>query len=411
MTVSAEIFSQGEEIVNGQTVDTNAAWLSTRLVEMGFTVNRHTAVGDRLDELVGLLREIAGRADSCVCTGGLGPTVDDLTAEAVSKAFDLPLEFDEAAYRLIGDFFSLRGRPMPEANRKQAMIPKGAVRLDNEWGTAPGFALKSGRCRFFFVPGVPYEMKQMFASRVKPLLDESFRLRPLTRVTIKTVGIGESDIQQRMNSLTLPPGVRLGFRAGVNEVQTKLLFPAGFAAGEIAAVSTRVAEIIGDNVFMIEGLSGRTGDLVSVVGEGLKFRRKTLALLETLSQGSMASRSMGEPWLLESFFASSEGRAFRRLGLALASESLPEKAAKAARALREQSGADIALAQLFEGSAEDVADEKRTVSLCCALASDGELAHRDFLIGGPAKRKQNQAALLSFDFIRRYLQDSYPSCR
>ena len=91
MNPTLEIFSQGEEVVTGQTVDTNAAWLSEQVVTLGFTVTRHTAVGDKLDDLVTLLREISTRADCCICTGGLGPTSDDLTAEAVAKAFDLPL--------------------------------------------------------------------------------------------------------------------------------------------------------------------------------------------------------------------------------------------------------------------------------------------------------------------------------
>ena len=147
-----EIFSQGEELVTGQTLDTNAGWLSARLVQMGFTVSRHTTVGDNLDDLVGLLKEVAGRADCCICSGGLGPTIDDLTAEAVAIAFNRPLIFDTVAYQQISEFFSNRDRPMSESNRKQALLPKGAERLDNDWGTAPGFALQQDQCWFAFVP-------------------------------------------------------------------------------------------------------------------------------------------------------------------------------------------------------------------------------------------------------------------
>ena len=155
MNPTLEIFSQGEEIVTGQTVDTNAAWLSQKAVACGFTVTRHTAVGDKLGDLIVLLQDIAQRADCCICTGGLGPTSDDLTAEAVASAFNLPLEFDEFAFEQINRFFAHRNRTMPESNRKQAMLPQGAVRIDNEWGTAPGFSLDFGRCWFVFLPGVP----------------------------------------------------------------------------------------------------------------------------------------------------------------------------------------------------------------------------------------------------------------
>jgi Predicted nucleotide-utilizing enzyme related to molybdopterin-biosynthesis enzyme MoeA len=106
MNPTLEIFSQGEEVVTGQIVDTNAAWLSEQVVAMGFTVTRHTAVGDKLDDLIALLREISVRADCCICTGGLGPTSDDLTAEAVAKAFGLPLEFDAVAFEQIKRFYA-----------------------------------------------------------------------------------------------------------------------------------------------------------------------------------------------------------------------------------------------------------------------------------------------------------------
>jgi nicotinamide-nucleotide amidase len=148
MNPTLEIFSQGEEIVTGQIVDTNAAWLSQQAVACGFTVTRHTAVGDKLDDLIVLLQDISPRADCCICTGGLGPTSDDLTAEAVAYAFNLPLKFDDIAFEQISNFFAHRNKTMPESNRKQAMLPHGAERIDNEWGTAPGFSLQYGRCWF-----------------------------------------------------------------------------------------------------------------------------------------------------------------------------------------------------------------------------------------------------------------------
>jgi molybdenum cofactor synthesis domain-containing protein len=130
--------------VTGEIADTNAAWLSSELIGLGFDVTRHTAVGDRLEALVDLLREISRRADLCLCTGGLGPTCDDLTAEAVSLAFERPLAMDPTALTQIEDWFSRMNRDMPSVNRKQAMLPAGATRLDNLWGTAPGGAADPG---------------------------------------------------------------------------------------------------------------------------------------------------------------------------------------------------------------------------------------------------------------------------
>ncbi len=247
-----EIFSQGDEIVTGQTVDTNAAWLSEQFVLAGFHVSRHTTVGDRLDELVGLLREVASRADFCVCTGGLGPTADDLTAEAVGLAFDCPLERDPEAERQIEAYFSRSGRGMPRANLKQALLPDGARRIDNSWGTAPGFSLQGDSCHFAFLPGVPFEMKNMFLESVRSQLDLYWNTRPLRLVTLRTAGIGESSIQERLESVDLPDNVRLSFRTGPLENQTKLLFQPDVPIERLRAFTKQVAQAIGSPVFGID---------------------------------------------------------------------------------------------------------------------------------------------------------------
>ncbi|SMG62849.1 competence/damage-inducible protein CinA [methanotrophic bacterial endosymbiont of Bathymodiolus sp.] len=178
MQTIVEIFSQGEEIVSGQIVDTNAAWLSQKLVQMGFVVKRHSAVGDNLIDLKNLLQDISLRADFCICTGGLGPTIDDLTAQAVAESFSKPLQLDAEALQQITQYFSCRKREMVDSNRKQAFFPQGALRIDNEWGTAPGFSVQHNRCWFVFVPGVPYEMKHMFNASIAKQLAQHFSVRP-----------------------------------------------------------------------------------------------------------------------------------------------------------------------------------------------------------------------------------------
>ena len=327
-----EIFSQGEEIVTGQTVDTNAAWLSEQAVQLGFTVARHTAVGDKLADLISLLKDIAERADCCICTGGLGPTSDDLTAEAVANAFGMPLEFDEIAYRQIQGYFSNRKRPMPEINRKQALLPQASIRLDNDWGTAPGFALQAGRCWFAFLPGVPSEMRNIFLEHVKPLLDDRFMLKPSRLVTIKTFGIGESDIQHRLDEVKMPERVQLGFRAGVDEVQTKLLFPADYAETDMTTLTEQIAACLGDFVFGIDGLTEETGNLASVVDKLMRDAGKTLAAIETASQGLLASKCLGSEWFKSSCFEQSLPAMARRFGVTVDENDLTQTGALLANA-------------------------------------------------------------------------------
>lgn len=403
MNPALEIFSQGEEIVTGQTMDSNAAWLSEQAVQLGFTVTRHTAVGDKLGDLVALLKEISQRADACLCTGGLGPTSDDLTADAVAAAFGLPLQFDETAYRQIRQFFRTRNRPMPAINRKQAMLPAGCIRLDNDWGTAPGFALRAGRCWFAFLPGVPSEMRAMFQERVKPLLTERFTLTPPRRITLKTFGLGESDIQQRLASIRIPDTVQLGFRAGMDEVQTKLLFPAGYPEQFLAALVHDMAHRLGDFVFAVDGLKDSPGNLAAVVDKLMTDAGKTLAVIETASQGLLAAKCPGSSWLLSALYADLPTQG-QRLGVAIDPENLPQTAARLARTLKNQTSADFVLVQLYEGTREQFHDQNRTIILYNALLVEDILLQKKHCVAGAGGRKQNQAALLGLDLLRRHLQ-------
>ncbi len=405
MSFKIEIFSQGEELVTGQITDTNATWLSEKLIQMGFTVTRHTTVGDKLEDLVGLLREIAERADCCICTGGLGPTVDDLTAEAVAKAFAKPLEFDPVAYQQMAEYFRQRGRTMPESNRKQAMLPKDSIRLDNEWGTAPGFALKSGQCQFAFVPGVPSEMKQMFREKITPLVLTPFKTQPWKLRTIKTIGLGESDIQACLDTLVFPGAVQLGFRAGSGEVQTKLLFPPDFPETEMNNFTHAVAKQIGDPVFAIDRQDKQKRSIASVLGEVLHNQQHTLCILETISQGLMAAKCLGMESLSESMFAASSEQICTKLNIE-AQEDLLVTASEIAEVYRAECGTDYALVQLCNKEAVDSADQKQSVQLYNALATSTDTVTQLNRVSGTIKRKQNQAALLGLDFLRRYLQNN-----
>lgn len=400
----AEIFSQGEEIVCGQTVDSNAAWLSQQLVEMGFTLKRHTAVGDNLDDLVALFTEIAERADCCICTGGLGPTCDDLTAEAVSIASGQSLHFDPQAFADIQQYYARRQRVMPEANRKQALLPQSAVRIDNAYGTAPGFALQFKRCWFVFLPGVPSEMKSMFAASVREQLQQRFSLQADCLVTLRSIGIGESAIQQSLLGLDLPEGVQLGFRAAPDEVQTKLVFPAEFLQSRKQTCVADVAQRIGDYVFAIDGLNGLQGDLLDVVSTAMHQNRFTLALLETASHGQLAAKCVGRPWLSVAELNLAWGR---NSGIQDSSSMLGDLLQIAriwAEQLKTREQTDFALVQLYSASNEDYWDKDKSIVLYNALATPNGVVSSQLNVHGTLTHKQNQAALLALDLLRRYLQ-------
>jgi competence/damage-inducible protein CinA-like protein len=387
----AEIFSQGEEVITGQVADTNAAWLSQRLAEMGFTIARHTAVGDKMQHLVGLLEEISQRADLCICTGGLGPTVDDLTAEAVAQAFDRPLQLDPTALDQIESYFSRRNRVMAEPNRKQAYFPKGSIRLDNAVGSAPGFAIKNNRCWFVFLPGVPSEMRHIFNELVQGQLQNRFVLQKSKLIAIKSIGIGESDLQQKLNDCLLPDTVQLGFRATADEVQTKLLFTSDTPKNEINACVDQVVNIIGDPVYAVDELNQTHSGLVSVISQQMQDKKYTLSMLETITQGLIAAKCIGCDWLLASSYT-------RTVDLEIKAERLADK-------LKQKHDSDIILVQLYQGAKEQMHHNKESIVLYNTLLTPKGMYQETVTVTGTINRKQNQAAIKALDLLRRYLQN------
>ncbi|CAG7856651.1 nicotinamide-nucleotide amidase [biofilm metagenome] len=403
MNPRLEVFSQGEEIVTGQVVDTNAAWLSQEAVALGFSVIRHTAVGDKLDDLVLLLMDISSRADCCICTGGLGPTSDDLTAEAVATAFSLPLEFDEIAFVQIQQFFSKRNRTMPDCNRKQAMLPQGAIRLDNAIGTAPGFALQQGRCWFAFVPGVPSEMRHLFLQHIKPMLLMQYSLKPSRLITIKTVGIGESDLQECINRIAIPLSVQVGFRAEIGEVQTKLLFPNDYPQAGLEKITELMTTAIGDAVYAVDGLGQQTGDLISVINQLMIANKQTLAVVESVSHGLLAAKLVGVDWLQSAVYERSLVNLAQRLDAEYMPDDLSATVKSIALQVQKITGTSLVLIQLCADENHILSHDKtQTVSTGLLVNNDIKLASRT--LTGDIKRKQQQAALMSLDLLRRHLQ-------
>ncbi len=394
----AEIFSQGEEIIRGQVLDTNANWLSQQLTQLGFQVKRHTAVGDNLTDLIELLQNIAERADCCICTGGLGPTLDDLTAQSVADAFERPLHMDDVALQQIKHYFDHRQRSMADSNRKQAMIPQGANRLDNHWGTAPGFALTQQRCRFYFTPGVPREMKGMFNQLIKPQLLDEFTLQPDQLVIIRTLGTGESDLQQQLNAITLPQEVKLGFWTSPDENQVKLCFPADYPEQRRHQISDEISACIGDSVFAIDHHTHDKGGLRHVLDQLMTSRGLTLAIAESTSHGLIATKLNRAPWLQSSLFKADVSALATQLKQP-PSDDITQLSTRCAHALQQQEDSTLALVQLHQDS-----PQHGRVIYNALQTAQGLYQSQRTLTGNPA-RQQHQAALAALDSLRRYLQN------
>ena len=199
----AEIISIGSELTSGVSLDTNAQWLSARLAEVGINVAYHTTVADDMEANVGVFKVATQRADLVIVTGGLGPTLDDLTREALAQVAGVELVFDQASFDRLEAIFQYLKRPMPERNRVQAYFPAGSTVVPNENGTAPGIWLEVGKSLVVCMPGVPREMKPMFTGWVLPRVVEKFGSgKVIVHRTLRCFGAGESQVEQMLGTLT-----------------------------------------------------------------------------------------------------------------------------------------------------------------------------------------------------------------
>ena len=286
----AEILSTGDEVRTGAVVDTNAAHIAAALESAGLNVSRHTCVGDVPETIATMLRQMSTRADVVVVTGGLGPTGDDVTAAAAARAAGVELAADPAAMAVVERFFRRRGRTVTATNRKQGLLPQGAVCLDNPVGTAPGFALDLGRCRIYALPGVPREMRRMLAEAVLPDIDRrQGTARAMRRVRVLTTfGLPESTVADRLSGFEDAfSDIELGLRAHFPEIHVRLYLDGtdpGFLDGREQAAVRWVSDRLGPAVVSVDGLS-----LAEALGRELTRRQATLAVAESCTGGLIAS--------------------------------------------------------------------------------------------------------------------------
>ncbi|MDL1968363.1 MAG: competence/damage-inducible protein A [Deltaproteobacteria bacterium] len=288
--MKAETLATGDEILTGAVIDSNSAYIAQKLEETGIEVVRHGCVGDNIEAIAAILKEISTRADLAVITGGLGPTLDDITADAAARAAGVELVFDREAMSCIENFLKTQGRDVIALNKKQAMLPEGSECLFNSVGTAPGFVLKISRCVFFFLPGVPSEMRMMISDGVLPWINKlqkgkkSFSLVK----TISTFGLAEAAVNERLAGLTKKfPKIKLGLRARFPIIYVKL-YVRGKNKEKADILLEKALEFvlnkIGNFAFSADGESMET-----VAGSLLRKEKATIAVAESCTGGLISN--------------------------------------------------------------------------------------------------------------------------
>ena len=283
--ILAEILTIGDEILYGQITDTNSQWISSELDQLGIKVVRKTTVGDTEEAILGAFAEAEARADMVLITGGLGPTNDDLTMPMLAQYFDSEIVMNESVLTHVKHFFESRGRTFTELNKRQALVPKAAEVLHNELGTAPGTWYERNGKVFVSMPGVPHEMKNLMKTLVLPKLASFFQTPVIYHKLIKTVGIGESFLADKIKDWeeSLPEHISLAYLPSVGQVKLRLTAIGDNREHLKKDVQELIDELMPLAGSYIYGYDNTT--LEEAVGQLLKAKGKTIALAESCSGG------------------------------------------------------------------------------------------------------------------------------
>lgn len=407
--MKCEIISIGSEITSGRNLDTNSQWLSRRLAENGLVVGWHTTIADDLEANIDAFRIASRRAKVILITGGLGPTQDDLTREALAVAGGVALVFDADSCKRIEEMFAKRGRVMPERNRVQAMFPAGAEPIINERGTAPGVYMNLGDAVVAAMPGVPNEMFAMFNDRVLPrLLALGLGGGVLVERKINTFGAGESHVEEKLFDLTRRGHVpEVGITVSDATIALRILAHGATRdeAMRIAdPIEATIRERLGELVFGVDD-----EELQHAVMNLLKQRRNTLTVAEGLTGGLVGELLTTVPGSGAAFLGgivAYDNRLKQEL-LGVPSEVIDAAgvvSAQVAEAMaagcRVRLRSDLAVSAVGVAGPGDLGPDKPAGMVYVGLAWEGGTSHTSFSWLGTRADIRRRAAKLALNVVR-----------
>ena len=402
-----EVVAVGTELLLGQIVDTNSAWIGEHLALIGIDSHFQTKVGDNLARIVLAIREALARSDAVVVCGGLGPTQDDITRDAIAEVMNVPLHRDTEMIETIRGFFGSRGREMADNNMRQADIPEGATFIPQTRGTAPGLICPVGHKVVYAVPGVPHEMKEMMERAVLPDLKErSGEQAVILSRTLRTWGLAESTLAEmisaRVDTQTNPTIAFLA--SGIEGIKVRLTAKASDEAAARALLDAEEAEVralLGDIVFGVDEES-----MEDAVASLLKAHGLTLGVAESLTGGLVGSRLTEAEGATDFFRGSvvayqSEVK-FEVLGV----PEGPVVSEAAARAMAEGAckvlGSDVGIGVTgVAGPAEQEGQPVGTVYMAVTIDGDTQAVH--IRLPGARDQVRQFANISLLDFLRRRL--------
>lgn len=408
--MKGEIIAVGTELLLGNIVNTNAQYLSQKLAELGIDVYYHVVVGDNLKRAVDTIKRSLERSDLIITSGGLGPTDDDLTKEAVSEALGLKLLPNEEAIRTVKSIFEKSGRTMPERNIKQGYIPEGGKIIENDNGTAPGILIEKGGKTVIMLPGPPKELKPMFEDRVVPYLSTKTNSTIRSKI-LRVIGIGESSVEEMLKDIfdsqtnpTIAPYAKEG------EVHLRITAKSGDPKASekmIRDMEAQVRTILKENIY---GCDDET--LEQTVVKLLLKKKKTLAVAESCTGGTVAGRLTEVPGVSASLMCGvvTYSNESKMKLLNVSEETLRtygavsrETALEMAAGVRKLACTDIGIS-ITGIAGPDGGTAEKPVGLCyIGLAKDGKVEAFKFIFSGNRAKIRWNAGSRTLDILRRSL--------
>jgi len=407
--VQAEIISIGTELLLGAIVDTNAAYISRQLAEIGIDLYHRVTVGDNEGRIARCIEEALERADVVICSGGLGPTVDDVTRQAVARATGRKLVLDEEMLGWIEERFHGWGHPMSENNRRQAFKPDGAIAIENAVGTAPIFIVQDERGAVIVLPGVPHEMEYLMEHQVIPYLKRKLGHQEVIKTRVlRTVGIGESQIDTRIGDLMESANPTVGLSAHPGQTDVRIVAKAASeeeAERLIAEMEKQVRERLGEVIY---GMGEET--VAEVVARMLAERELILGTVECGVDGVVSRRIFDTPdgpaVLGNCLIVDTAKEAIGFLDVPRsqfkkAGDFSAQAAQAAARAGRALLGVDLCLAVWVRAPIADHPAERPPMHI--ALDTGQEVIVQTFQDGGHSERAKGWLVSRALDMVRRAL--------
>ena len=406
--MTATIVTIGDELLIGQVQDTNAAWLARKLAGLGIPVRRTVTVGDEAQDIAAAIGEALESTALVLATGGLGPTHDDVTREAVADHLGVPLRLNALAYQAVERFFAERGRAVPPHGERVAMVPEGFVALPNSVGTAPGLWMEK-EAVLVLVPGVPREMKAIFDEEVAPRLRRRLSPDAISHRTLCTAGVGESDLQEMLGDIShlLGPDIRLAYLPRPGQVRLRLTGGGARAGPKLDRLEAHVRARLGAHIF------GTEGDVLeAVLGSLLRGRGLSIALAESCSGGlglHMLTNVPGSSDYVAGGVVAYSNAAKRSLldvpAAALESHGAVsrEVALKMAQGVRARFGADAGLGITGIAGPGGGSDEKPVGTTWIAYADGLRETARCHRFGTHREANKIRSAIAALDLARRQI--------